>query len=201
MNGREERAAAVAQFIMRKGSGEQQSTAQGGTSTATSGGGGEGGSSGLNQQDLVEYQQRWNVVKEEQGSSEGPYEYNAPVSTTVQPRNSATNTSEGLCLGTLTIPLSRLPLEDAFKEDGKAAVIEKWYQLDDPNNHKRDSMLSDDNDDDLMGGGGLDNDEEPTAVLDYLSDYVCKYVGGERRRSESVELGYFIQQSTGIIII
>jgi len=158
-NGREERAAAVAQFIMRKGSGEQQS-AQGGTSVAA-GGGGEG--SGLNQQDLVEYQQRWNEVKE-QGSSEG-YEYNAPVSTTtVQPRNSATNnTSEGLCLGTLTIPLSRLPLEDAFKEDGKAAVIEKWYQLDDPNNHKRDSMLSEDDDDDPMGGGGLD-DEEPTLL-------------------------------------
>ena len=36
----------------------------------------------------------------------------------------------GLCLGTLTIPLSRLPLEEAFL--GKdAAIVERWYQLED----------------------------------------------------------------------
>lgn len=39
---------------------------------------------------------------------------------------------EGLCLGTLLIPLSRLPLEDAHG-DGSAAVVERWYQLEGPN--------------------------------------------------------------------
>ena len=41
-------------------------------------------------------------------------------------------TREGLCLGTLLIPLSRLPLEDAC--NGNAAVVERWYQLEGPNN-------------------------------------------------------------------
>ena len=39
--------------------------------------------------------------------------------------------AEGICLGTLAIPLSRLPLEDAFGGTG-AAVVERWYQLDEP---------------------------------------------------------------------
>ena len=32
----------------------------------------------------------------------------------------------------LSIPLGRLPLEDAFSGTSGAAVVERWYQLNDP---------------------------------------------------------------------
>ena len=50
----------------------------------------------------------------------------------VQREATVEDTREGLCLGTLLIPLSRLPLEDAC--NGNAAVVERWYQLEGPNN-------------------------------------------------------------------
>lgn len=64
----------------------------------------------------------------------------------------------GLCLGTLTIPLSRLPLEEAFL--GKdAAIVERWYQLEDTYSTTIASSTSstavDDDDDD---------DGEPTLI-------------------------------------
>ena len=47
----------------------------------------------------------------------------------------------GLCLGTLTIPLSRLPLEEAFL--GKdAAIVERWYQLEDTYSNNNNSKTS-----------------------------------------------------------
>ena len=39
---------------------------------------------------------------------------------------------EDLRLGALTIPLSRLPLEDAYR--GKCATVSRWYGMEYPNN-------------------------------------------------------------------
>ncbi|EJK43877.1 hypothetical protein THAOC_37636, partial [Thalassiosira oceanica] len=41
--------------------------------------------------------------------------------------------SEGLCLGTLSVPIHRLELTEAVFEGRERAVLERWYQLDDPN--------------------------------------------------------------------
>jgi hypothetical protein len=79
---REEKAAAVAQFLMKPENPDEARAAQ---------------------QGVRDYPSRW--------KGEGEHEGNR----------------EGLCLGTLLIPLSRLPLEDAG--DGNAAVVERWYQL------------------------------------------------------------------------
>ena len=127
---REEAAAAAAQVLMRGG--DDQST----VSNLTMG-------SGLNQGDLVEYQARWN---EHSASSGGDADGSArsgahrdyvegAVRTTrsEDERDAHGPSSEGLCLGTLSIPIHHLELNEAVFEGRKAAVLEKWYQLDDPN--------------------------------------------------------------------
>ena len=160
-NPREERAAAVAQFLMRGGSsGGQHHTNDG------------GGMGMMDQQDLVEYQQRWNEVKNHTtggGGGDGyDDEYDVPLRTSTLENDNrqqpppSTNTAEGLCLGTLTIPLSRLPLEDAFMGEGSsnAAVVEKWYQLDDPNMNKKTTERDDEDDNDDGGGSNIFNDDD-----------------------------------------
>jgi hypothetical protein len=106
---REEKAAAVAQFLMNDES-----------SSVSSGRG------GIGQNDLVDYQAKWREKREGMaGSSEN-------VESSMMRARGEENRSEGLCLGTLLIPLRRLPLEDAYGTDS-AAVVERWYQLDGPN--------------------------------------------------------------------
>ncbi len=61
-----------------------------------------------------------------------------------------------VCLGTLTIPLSRLPLEEAFGLHGKdATVVEQWYQLDDPGQESTEAEDPNDNEED---------EDEPTLL-------------------------------------
>ena len=156
-NPREERAAAVAQFLMR--------------------GGGHGScdnnDGGLNQEDLVEYQQKWNEAKKQNpqgGDNDGimDFDSNTGAVRTMKSKDendiNNNNTAEGLCLGTLTIPLSRLPLEDVFIGN-KNAVVEQWYQLDDPNVKKKKRELEGEEDGgSSMGGLDDDDDEEPTLL-------------------------------------
>ncbi|KAL7552165.1 hypothetical protein ACHAWF_015388 [Thalassiosira exigua] len=142
---REERAAAVAQFLMRGGQGDDGSaatgpgTAEGGTSSSTLAG---GGSRGLDQRDLVEYQKKWSEGRPRR--SDGKYgsagDLRAVRSHRVDEEEEEEEEEDerdrdradaGLCLGTLAVPLSRLPLVDAFRYGG-AATAERWYQLEDP---------------------------------------------------------------------
>jgi hypothetical protein len=157
---KEQQAANVAQFLMKSSSGsgigEQQQ-----------------------QSDLVEYQQKWSERKGGSGSSttgSGIHDHVGDDSITSSSGASklmtAPNTtddeqhySEGLCLGTLTIPFNKLPLEDAVCGNG-AAVVERWYQLDDPNGVGGSSStmggdLEGDSKLELGGGGG---DDEPTLL-------------------------------------
>jgi hypothetical protein len=97
---REEKAAAVAQFLMKP------------ETTSTEGG-------GFGQQEFVDYQSKWKERRDVMGTDATSHE------------DGEGENREGLCLGTLLIPLSRLPLEDAYG-DGNAAVVERWYQLEGP---------------------------------------------------------------------
>ncbi|KAL9187155.1 hypothetical protein ACHAXT_010875 [Thalassiosira profunda] len=149
-NPREERAAAVAQYLMRGRPQGDDATA------ATASTGLSGSDHGMSQQELIEYQKKWGEMKAKEGSGE---DYDTTMgglrSIPSEEEEDDANYAEGLCLGTLTIPLSRLPLEDAFEGDA-AAVVEKWYQLDDPNKKKKAS-------EDGEEATGMDeDDEEPT---------------------------------------
>ena len=88
----------------------------------------------MNQQDWVEYQQKMIVQKDHQGGrGVTTIGDNDLLRTVKQPEEDVKNRyAEGLCLVTLTIPLSRLPLEDGFTRNN-AAIVKKWYQLEDPN--------------------------------------------------------------------
>lgn len=103
----------------------------------------------VQQDDLVEYQQKWSERKTH-GHSEseglgGGVDNNASLENRMNAMNNKKKKqqqqqeqedhyqySEGLCLGTLSIPFNKLPLEDAVCGNG-AAIVERWYQLDDPN--------------------------------------------------------------------
>lgn len=52
---------------------------------------------------------------------------------------------EGLCLGTLIIPMSRLPLEDAYG-DNHAAVVERWYQLEGTSSNSQNNSTEEEED-------------------------------------------------------
>ena len=164
---KEQQAANVAQFLMK----------------SSSGGSGIGDQQ-QQQSELVEYQQKWSERKGGSGSSttgSGIHDHVGDDSITsssgvskLMTASNATTTdneqhySEGLCLGTLTIPFNKLPLEDAVCGNG-AAVVERWYQLDDPNGGGGGSNspmgmggdLEDDSKLELGGGGG---DDEPTLL-------------------------------------
>jgi hypothetical protein len=148
---KEQQAANVAQFLMKTGSvGSEQRGGGGGLAAAS--GVGEGG---IQQGFLVDYQQKWTERKGDRGSSttgtgiihnfdDDSYATSGGSSSMLMGavKEKKTNDdnaaddnlhySEGLCLGTLTIPFNKLPLEDAVCGNG-AAVVERWYQLDDPN--------------------------------------------------------------------
>jgi hypothetical protein len=133
----------------------------GGAAAAAAAAAGGGGGSGLNQQDLLDYHRRYNESIGKLGGvatggggggamgggggvirtvrSEGDHRDDATTGTTDDDDDDDEDDEAaegGVCLGTLTIALSRLPLEEVFL--GKdAAVVEQWYQLDDPNLNKR----------------------------------------------------------------
>ena len=124
---REEKAAAVAQFLMRGQSasvvvGDDGATAA--TASATTTGGRLTGPNalsasehGLNQNDLVDHQQRWSESKS-QSDVVGEYDVALGAGDGARRRileqssdpDDDCHHAEGLCLGTLSIPLSRLPL-------------------------------------------------------------------------------------------
>ena len=172
---REERAAAVAQFLMRPG--QQQHHQDDAAATAATSGTGDsstvGSGSGLRQQDLIDYQQKWASKHHNQNHPEGggttaaammDYDLATGAVRTVKSEDERDTQehdgsyAEGLCLGTLTIPLSRLPLEDAFMGN-KSAVVERWYQLDDPNVNQKLAREGG------GGGGAGENDEEGNGAL------------------------------------
>jgi hypothetical protein len=157
---KEQQAANVAQFLMKSSSGS--------------------GIGDQQQSELVEYQQKWSERKGSGSSTTGSGIHDhvgddsitssravSKLMTTPTTTDNEQHYSEGLCLGTLTIPFNKLPLEDAVCGNG-AAVVERWYQLDDPNGVGGGSSstmgrgdLEDDNKLELGGGGG---DDEPTLL-------------------------------------
>lgn len=197
---KEQQAANVAQFLMKSsgsvGSGVQQQQGQGV---------GEEGASSTMQQDLVDYQQKWSERKNHHqqhggGGSVGSGGMENEGTNTVgdkallesrigsdmkkkqqQHDDDQYHHSEGLCLGTLSIPFNKLPLEDAVFGNG-AAVVERWYQLDDPNaannnnnnssrgggevgslsGSSRSGMIMEEGGGD--GNGNDDDDDEPTLL-------------------------------------
>ncbi|KAL3810399.1 hypothetical protein ACHAXA_004175 [Cyclostephanos tholiformis] len=156
------------------------------SSAARGGGGGDGGV--LNQQDLVDYHRRSNESIGKSGGGGGGAMggggWGVGVIRTVRSEGDANDAAGGdddeeddhaaeggVCLGTLTIPLSRLPLEDAFL--GKdASVVEQWYQLDDPGREstRMNSLGAEGNE--ANGGTAVaedvydddDDEEEPTLI-------------------------------------
>lgn len=166
-NPREERAAAVAQFLMRGGPpGDASDAATAATSLSAS------QHSGLHRQDSAEHPQKWTDSRKQNQNQDQEYQQglNDAVSQGAMPTirseddddNDANHTAEGSCLGTLTIPLSRLPLEDAFIGNN-SAVVERWYQLDDPNlNSKQDAKSS--AGEDTEHGSANGGDGEPTLL-------------------------------------
>lgn len=165
---REERAATVAQFLMQQQSPtyqhqQQQHQREGGRSI-----------DGLiGESDIAIQSELPDVDLNNDDSSD----FNNIHRTTASKVN-----QEGLCLGTLAIPLSRLPLMDALlgnKSKIAAAndvtIIEQWYQLDDPNLSKRLGLHGSTIDGGAAHGGGSvgssihgkyddDDDDEPTLL-------------------------------------
>ena len=165
---KEQQAANVAQFLMKSGGSGSTTTGSGGIIVQQEGmmmGEQEqqqkqGSSDSLtmlqNQNDLVEYQQKWSdrrggnggeSIRNDEGmtmdtpsSSESMKKKKKKKKSQQQPKDDTLTVddhhhySEGLCLGTLSIPFNKLPLEDAVCGNG-AAVVERWYQLDDPNSN------------------------------------------------------------------
>ena len=135
---KEQQAANVAQFLMKSDGQVEEEEEEG----------------GLVQGDLVEYQQQWSerrsgggeslLSHDGSGSGSGMGDDGMLTEDRVNNRKKKKKQlqqhdnddhyqySEGLCLGTLSIPFNKLPLEDAVCGNG-AAIVERWYQLDDPN--------------------------------------------------------------------
>eukprot|EP00804_Cyclotella_cryptica_P013031 CCRYP_002346-RC/>CCRYP_002346-RC protein AED:0.04 eAED:0.04 QI:400/1/1/1/1/0.85/7/1256/1761 len=155
-NSREEKAAAVAQFLMKPDS------------------------EGMGQQDLVEYQQKWRERRRASDGIEGSSEVEGNRNGAAAAASALEeNRSEGLCLGTLLIPLSRLPLENAFSGNGSAAVVERWYQLDGPNLVPSSaSSLGDDEEDGDASPGMLHGPRRCPSVLLELTFATAQYLDG-----------------------
>ena len=144
---KEQQAANVAQFLMKSSSGSDIREQQ-------------------QQSDLVEYQQKWSERKGSGSSSTGSGIHDhvgddtitsSSVVSKMMTAPSDEHYSEGLCLGTLTIPFNKLPLEDAVCGNG-AAVVERWYQLDDPNGGG--GAGSGGSSTMMMGGGDLEDESK-----------------------------------------
>jgi hypothetical protein len=190
---REERAATVAQFLMQQQSPVPMHLQRDLQSTA------QQQQQYIESETVIPVEQQKDDVEHNLHSSDeiipDPPQPSALTTSTVAAAAAVTTTitsshnQEGLCLGTLAIPLSRLPLENtllgvknsvdaatsaASSAAGAAAVIEKWYMLEDPNVNKRlaggevgQSIVSDEAARPKSSIGNLDGDddeEEPTLL-------------------------------------